>query len=76
MRGKGINYDTGFYPGGHNSRERFDAGTVRREMGVIARELHCTAVRISGGEPARLSIAGEATRRQAKYRELTDQPPE
>ena len=59
MRGKGINYDTGFYPGGENSREHFDADVVRREMGVIARELHCTAVRISGGEPARLSVAGE-----------------
>jgi hypothetical protein len=59
MRGKGINYDTGFYPGGHNSREHFDADVVRSEMRVIARDLHCTAVRISGGEPARLSVAGE-----------------
>src|SRR5215471_18825816 len=59
MRGKGINYDTGFSPGGENSREHFDAGVVRSEMRVIARELHCTAVRISGGEPARLSVAGE-----------------
>jgi len=59
MRGKGINYDTGFCPGGENSREHFDADVVRGEMRVIARELHCTAVRISGGEPARLSVAGE-----------------
>jgi hypothetical protein len=59
MRGKGINYDTGFYPGGESSREHFDADVVRREMRVIARELRCTAVRISGGEPARLSTAGE-----------------
>ncbi|HYB85864.1 MAG TPA: hypothetical protein VEC76_03370 [Streptosporangiaceae bacterium] len=59
MRGKGINYDTGFYPGGESSREQFDADVVRREMRVIARELHCTAVRISGGEPARLSTAAE-----------------
>ena len=59
MRGKGINYDTGFSPGGHNSREHFDAGVVRAEMRVIARELHCTAVRISGGDPGRLSTAGE-----------------
>ena len=49
MRGKGINYDTGFSPGGRNSREHFDAGIVRGEMRVIARELRCTAVRISGG---------------------------
>ena len=59
MRGKGINYDTGFSPGGRNSREHFDAGTVRAEMRVIARELRCTAVRISGGDPGRLSTAGE-----------------
>lgn len=59
MRGKGINYDTGFCPGGVNSREHFDPDIVRGEMRVIARELRCTAVRISGGEPARLSIAGE-----------------
>jgi hypothetical protein len=59
MRGKGINYDTGFCPGGDNSREHFDADVVGREMRIIARELHCTAVRISGGEPARLSMAGE-----------------
>jgi len=59
MRGKGINYDTGFSPGGQNSRQYFDAGIVRREMRVIARELHCTAVRISGGDPERLSTAAE-----------------
>ena len=51
MRGKGINYDTGFSPGGVSSREQFDAGIVRREMQVIADDLHCTAVRISGGAP-------------------------
>ena len=59
MRGKGINYDTGFSPGGRGSREHFDAGIVRAEMRVIARELRCTAVRISGGDPGRLSTAGE-----------------
>jgi hypothetical protein len=59
MRGKGINYDTGFSPGGRISREDFDADVVRREMQVIASELRCTAVRISGGEPERLSLAGE-----------------
>ena len=59
MRGKGINYDTGFYPGGVSSREQFDADIVRREMQVIADDLHCTAVRVSGGDPVRLSVAGE-----------------
>jgi hypothetical protein len=28
-------------------------------MQIIAADLHCTAVRISGGEPERLSVAGE-----------------
>ena len=57
MRGKGINYDTGFSPGGRLSREDFDPDIVRREMQVIAGELGCTAVRVSGGDPARLSVA-------------------
>jgi hypothetical protein len=59
MRSKGINYDTGFRPGGVSSREHFDPALVRREMRVIADDLHCTAVRISGGDPGRLSVAGE-----------------
>jgi len=59
MRGKGINYDTGFSPGGNISRPDFDADIVRREMQVIASELGCTAVRVSGGEPDRLGVAGE-----------------
>ena len=59
MRGKGINYDTGFYPGGTSSRAHADPAVVRQEMKVIADELHCTAVRISGGDPGRLSMAGE-----------------
>ncbi len=59
MRGKGINYDTGFSPGGVISRPEFDAEIVRREMRVIASELRCTAVRITGGQPERLSITAE-----------------
>lgn len=59
MRGKGINYDTGFYPGGVSTREHFDPALMGREMRVIADDLHCTAVRISGGDPGRLSVAGE-----------------
>ena len=57
MRGKGINYDTGFSPGGRLSREDFDPAIVRQEMRVIADELGCTAVRVSGGDPVRLSLA-------------------
>jgi hypothetical protein len=57
MRARGINYDTGFFPGGHDSRPDFDAETARRELRVIAQDLHCAAVRISGGDPERLSVA-------------------
>jgi hypothetical protein len=59
MRGKGINYDTGFSPGGRLSREDFDPATVQQEMRVIAGELGCTAVRVSGGDPERLSLAAQ-----------------
>jgi len=31
-------------------------------MRVIADDLHCPAVRISGGDPARLSVAAERAR--------------
>ncbi|GAA4180600.1 hypothetical protein GCM10022252_03710 [Streptosporangium oxazolinicum] len=57
MRAKGINYDTGFLPGEDTTRKAFDPDAVRRDMDVIANELHCDAVRISGGDPARLSVA-------------------
>ncbi|MEU9835800.1 hypothetical protein AB0D67_30050 [Streptosporangium sp. NPDC048047] len=57
MRARGINYDTGFLPGPDFSRRAFDAETVRRDMEVIAGELHCDAVRISGGDPERLGVA-------------------
>jgi hypothetical protein len=57
MRVRGINYDTGFVPGGRSSRERFDHEVVRREMRVIAEDLHCTAVRVSGSDAERLAVA-------------------
>ncbi|MBR7837799.1 hypothetical protein KDL01_31280 [Actinospica durhamensis] len=44
-------------PGGKDSRPGFDPETARRELRIIAEDLHCTAVRISGGDPERLSIA-------------------
>lgn len=59
MRGKGINYDTGFTPAGQMSRPDWDPAQVEREIQVIAGELHCTAVRISGGDPERLSTAAD-----------------
>jgi hypothetical protein len=60
MRGKGINYDTGFLPGEHDSRPGFDPAVVAAEMRIIARELGCTAVRVSGSRPERISIAAQA----------------
>ncbi|YCK40648.1 hypothetical protein ACNF49_43290 [Actinomadura sp. ATCC 39365] len=56
---KGINYDTGFLNGPQLTRRTFDPDVVAREMRVIADELHCTAVRVSGGDPDRLSVAAE-----------------
>jgi hypothetical protein len=57
MRGKGIGFDTGFLSAGTSTREPFDPEVVRREMRVIRDDLHCTAVRITGGDPERLKIA-------------------
>ncbi|GAB2689633.1 hypothetical protein [Kitasatospora kifunensis] len=59
MRGKGINYDTGFAPTGSLSRNSFEPEVVREEMRVIAEELHCTAVRISGADPQQIELAAE-----------------
>ncbi|MEU3224801.1 hypothetical protein ABZ695_16810 [Streptomyces sp. NPDC006976] len=57
MRARGINYDTGFLPGEQFTRKTFHPEAVRREMAVIAGELHCDVVRVSGREPGRLSTA-------------------
>ncbi|WP_433358991.1 hypothetical protein [Streptosporangium sp. CA-115845] len=57
MRAKGISYDTGFVRNGEFSRERFDPDVVKRELGIIRDDLHCTAVRIIGGDPERLELA-------------------
>lgn len=57
MRARGINYDTGFINRGVSSREPFAIDGVRRELQIIRDDLHCTAVRITGGDPERLDIA-------------------
>jgi hypothetical protein len=57
MRGKGITYDTGFLSAGTSTHEPFDTEVVRREMRIIRDDLHCNAVRITGGYPDRLKIA-------------------
>ncbi|HET8994766.1 hypothetical protein [Rhodococcus sp. SJ-2] len=58
MRGKGMTYDTGFVRNGKTSREEFAPEVVRRELAIIRNDLHCTAVQITGGDPARLELAG------------------
>lgn len=59
MRARGINYDTGFLPGPDCTRKTFTPETVRRDMAAIAGELGCDAVRVSGRDPERLSVAAE-----------------
>ncbi len=55
----GVTYDTGFLPGGSNSRPRFRRVDVERDMQAIADKLGCRSVRITGGSPKRLAIAAD-----------------
>jgi hypothetical protein len=57
VRAFGITYDTGFTSGGTTTREPFDPAVVGREMQIIRSELHCDAVRITGGDRGRLETA-------------------
>jgi hypothetical protein len=57
MRAKGISYSTGFVLRGVNSRVSFDPALVERELRVIHDDLHCTAVRVIGGDPERIETA-------------------
>jgi len=54
MRIKGIVYDTGFLNAGVTTKERFDTNIIKREMHIIKNDLHCNAVRITGGDAYRL----------------------
>jgi hypothetical protein len=58
---KGINYDVGTFTRGQqsSSRDQFDPDIVRREMEIIKNDLHCNAVRISGQDISRLTVAAE-----------------
>ncbi|MEV7600703.1 hypothetical protein AB0O91_25360 [Kitasatospora sp. NPDC089797] len=61
MRIKGITYDIGTPTvDGSVTRPDLAAATIERELATIAGELHCTAVRITGDDPARLRLAGRA----------------
>jgi hypothetical protein len=60
MRGKGICYDTGFFNRGVSTHEPFDPEVVARELRVIGGDLHCNAVRITGGDLERLKTAASS----------------
>jgi hypothetical protein len=55
MRGKGISYNTGFVL--HGAKGHFDPQLVERELRIIRDDLHCTAVRVIGGDPERIDFA-------------------
>ncbi|ROO86483.1 hypothetical protein EDD29_4054 [Actinocorallia herbida] len=57
MRAYGLTYDTGFCSGGATTHEPFDADAVARDLRVIREELHCDAVRVTGGVQDRLETA-------------------
>lgn len=57
MRGKGITYDTGFPSRGTTTREPVEPEIVQQEMRIIHDDLHCNAVRITGGYAERLKLA-------------------
>jgi hypothetical protein len=59
MRVNGICYDTGFFNLGHSTHEPWDPEVVRRDMLVIRNDLHCTAVRVTGGDADRLETAAK-----------------
>ena len=57
MRIRGINYDTGFINAGSTTHEPFEPLVVKREMQIIHDDLHCNAVRVTGGYAERLEVA-------------------
>ncbi|WP_433340712.1 hypothetical protein [Streptomyces sp. CA-253872] len=57
MRARGITYDTGTFPGDLFTRKTFDPEHVRYDMAVIAGDLHCDAVRVTGRDAERLGVA-------------------
>lgn len=40
-----------------STHEAFDSAVVRRELRIIRDDLHCDAVRVTGGDPDRLETA-------------------
>jgi hypothetical protein len=59
VRRKGVLYDVGRVLTG-NWRPDYHPDLVRRELAIIAGDLHCTAVKICGRDIGRLVVAGDA----------------
>jgi hypothetical protein len=59
MKILGVSYDAGVVMD-IPWRPRLDAATARREMEIISRDLHCTAVRVVARDSSRLQLAAEA----------------
>ena len=59
MRIKGVTYDTGFINAGNTTKEIFDPNIIEREMQIIKNDLHCNAVRITGGDLDRLEVTAQ-----------------
>jgi hypothetical protein len=65
MKIKGVTYDVGTPTiNGGLTRPTLPVDLVEHEMQVIARELHCTAVRITGQDVGRLKLAAGAASHQ------------
>jgi len=79
MNRKGVSYDVGSVMG-FNWRPNFRPEQVRRELQIIKDDLHCNAVRISGKDLGRLSLAaGHAMDDGLEvwfYPTLWDRPPD
>jgi hypothetical protein len=58
MRAFGVNYDIGVTVDGRRTRPGFVEAEVRRDVQTIARDLHATAIRVSGEDLDRLEMAG------------------
>jgi hypothetical protein len=78
MNRKGVCYDVGSVMG-FNWRPSFKPEQVRRELQVIKDDLHCNAVRISGNDLVRLSLAARHAMEEGLevwfYPTLWDRPP-
>jgi len=60
MRRRGIHYDVGTDTvEGGTTRDALPPAVIERELRAVAYDLHATAVRVAGHDPARLALAGQ-----------------